>query len=482
MNSHLADDSTTPISADPLGLGPSAHTGEDRWGAALVALGRRAVTSANVELLMHDAAALLAESLDGDVSGVAEVLDGGTSLNIQLTATQPDVQLVSPEQRTRPQRESSLAGYALAVAHPVSMTDLSRETRFTDMFLRRQRIRSGVACPLKQAGNDYGVLLVGKREAHIFSEDDLLYVEAIGHLITSTIARERAEQSLAEQLRLDAAVLDTIEALVVVLDPETRIQQFNRACQEIAGFTVPELRQRAFGSALLVPEEVRIVKEALDQVPHSSGPVEFDSYVLTKHGQRRRVAWAFTQLLNGQGKLESLIGTGIDITEKCDLEAKLQRARALAGHAPQRAQSADKSHTLAAQEADDEQARNARPFQELPPGEFGDRRSRPRRAYPYGQRMACVINGRMPKIEEFREVQCRDLGAGGFSFFAERPPKEPNLVVAFGAGETLTFMTARQIHLTPTSRNGRSLYIVGCRYTGRASYDDASLSLESLVD
>ena len=45
-----------------------------------------------------------------------------------------------------------------------------------------------------------------------------------------------------------------------------------------------------------------------------------------------------------------------------------------------------------------------------------------------------------------------------------------SLVVAFGAGESLTYLTARQIHLTPTSRNGQSLYIVGCRYTGRTEY------------
>ena len=110
-------------------------------------------------------------------------------------------------------------------------------------------------------------------------------------------------------------------------------------------------------------------------------------------------------------------------------------------------------------------------FQALPPGVFGDRRSRPRRAYPYVQLIAPIVDDELPPIHEFREVQCRDIGAGGFSFFSPKVPKELNFVVAFGAGDSLTYLTARQIHLTPTSRSGQSAYIVGCRYTGRTKYN-----------
>ncbi len=82
-------------------------------------------------------------------------------------------------------------------------------------------------------------------------------------------------------------------------------------------------------------------------------------------------------------------------------------------------------------------------------------------AYPYAQLIAPIINGKMPALPEFCEVMCHDIGAGGFSFYVKQPPTEPNLVVAFGAGETLTYLTARQVHLTPTRRGGQMEYIVG---------------------
>lgn len=443
---------------------------EDRWGLALVALGRRAVASPDVELLMHDAAAMLAESLDADMSGVAELLDDGAYLSVQLTPSQTHSHTASARQRTPASADRSLAAFALAAGQPVASADLNQEARFTDVFLRKQQVRSAIACPLKLSDQAYGALLVGKSVPHMFAEQDLLFVEAIGHLITTTIARERAEQTLADQLRLDSAVLDTIEALVIVLDRETRIMQFNRACEQIAGFSLLELRQRAFCSAFLVPEEVRLVKGALDQLQRSSEPVEFESYVLTKHGVRRRIAWAFTRLSDAEGNVESLVGTGIDITEKCDLETKLERARALTGDPVRPAALSAACESDAARDREEDEISRARPFQSIPPGIFGDRRSRARRAYPYVQLLAPIVDNRLPPIHEFREVQCRDIGAGGFSFFAENPPAEADLIVAFGAGESLTYLTARQIHLTPTSRNGQSLYIVGCRYTGRTDY------------
>ncbi len=312
----------------------SAAPGEDRWGAALVALGRCAVDSPNIELLMHDAAAMLAESLDADVSGVSELINDGDHLAIELVPARPDVQFDAAAHRTSSHAEASLAGFAIAAGHPIAVPNLSQETRFIDLFLRKERVESALACPLKLGDRAYGALLVGKFEPHTFSEHDLLFVEAIGHLITTTIARERAEQALANQMRLDSAVLDTIEALVVVLDPETRIVQVNRWCEEIAGFSLTELQQRPFCSAFLVPTEVRMIKEALDRLQqNTAAPVEFESYVLTKHGLRRRVAWAFTRLPNAEGSLESLVGTGIDITEKCDLEAKLERGSRIVGTA-----------------------------------------------------------------------------------------------------------------------------------------------------
>ena len=41
-----------------------------------------------------------------------------------------------------------------------------------------------------------------------------------------------------------SAILDTVGALVVVLDPAGRIMRFNRACEQTTGYTFEEVRYK----------------------------------------------------------------------------------------------------------------------------------------------------------------------------------------------------------------------------------------------
>ena len=96
---------------------------------------------------------------------------------------------------------------------------------------------------------------------------------------------------------------------------------------------------------------------------------------------------------------------------------------------------------------------------------------KPRRNFPYIQLIAPIRNGVLPQRSAFREIRCRDIAAGGFSFLAPEVPSETELVVAFGVGTNLTFLTAKVVHTASQTHNGKSVYTIGCQYTGRAKYD-----------
>ena len=46
---------------------------------------------------------------------------------------------------------------------------------------------------------------------------------------------KRTEEALQEERNVVSAILDTVGALVVVLDPDGRIVRFNRACERSTG-------------------------------------------------------------------------------------------------------------------------------------------------------------------------------------------------------------------------------------------------------
>jgi len=96
-----------------------------------------------------------------------------------------------------------------------------------------------------------------------------------------------------------------------------------------------------------------------------------------------------------------------------------------------------------------------------------DRRVNARHRFPRIQWIAPYINGKLPTAEMFFEIQCRDLNAGGFSFWLPSPPDFTSLVVALGAGDDLRYLTAEVAHTTKIDRKGHSVYLVGCRFRGR---------------
>ncbi len=124
-----------------------------------------------------------------------------------------------------------------------------------------------------------------------------------------------------------AAVLDTIDALVVALDRQGRIIGFNRACEQTAGYAFHEVKNQFIWS-LLPPDEVAVVKAVLEGLRAGQLPGKYQTCWVAKDGSRRLIDWSNTALFNAQGTAEYIIATGIDITERQSAERASQQAQA----------------------------------------------------------------------------------------------------------------------------------------------------------
>ena len=138
--------------------------------------------------------------------------------------------------------------------------------------------------------------------------------------------RQRAEKALQEERNFVSAVLDTAGALVVVLDSRGRIVRFNRACERTTGYTFKEVRGKHFWDLFLVEEEVEPVKAVFEQLKAGHFPNEYENYWVTKDGSRRLIVWSNTILLKNDGSVDYIIGTGIDITERRQVEEALRES------------------------------------------------------------------------------------------------------------------------------------------------------------
>jgi PAS domain S-box-containing protein len=152
---------------------------------------------------------------------------------------------------------------------------------------------------------------------------------AIGLDVTQ---RKRAENALHEERNFLAVVLDTIAALVVVLDPSGRIVRFNRACENATGYTFAEVENRNFWDVLVLPEEVDGVKATFAELLAGAPTNAHQNFWATKEGGRRLIDWSNTILRDQDGAAQFVIGTGIDITEKKRIEEQLHQHEAELAH------------------------------------------------------------------------------------------------------------------------------------------------------
>lgn len=123
-----------------------------------------------------------------------------------------------------------------------------------------------------------------------------------------------------------SALLDTLGALVVVLDDEGRILRFNRACERTTGYSTEEVVGRRVWDLFLTPQDVEPAKAIFEELAASELSKEHETVWLTREGEARLIAWSNTAVYGDEGEVTYVIATGIDITDQKQAQEALRRS------------------------------------------------------------------------------------------------------------------------------------------------------------
>jgi PAS domain S-box-containing protein len=137
-------------------------------------------------------------------------------------------------------------------------------------------------------------------------------------------ARKQAEDALQQERNFVSTILNTVGALVVVLDQQGGIVRFNRTCEQITGYSFAEVKGKPFWDLLLTPEERDPVRADFEKLRAGKFPAEYEHHWVAKDGTRRLIAWANTVLLDEAEAVTHIISTGIDITARKHAEVLLK--------------------------------------------------------------------------------------------------------------------------------------------------------------
>ncbi len=143
-------------------------------------------------------------------------------------------------------------------------------------------------------------------------------------LQTALEERKQIEKVLREERNLTSAILDVAGALIVVIDKQGQIVSFNQGCERITGYSSEEIENKQVWD-LIAPEEIETITKVFEQLKKGEFPNQHQNYWVAKDGSRRLISWSNTCLIDDDGSVKYIIATGIDITQKHQVEEDLNR-------------------------------------------------------------------------------------------------------------------------------------------------------------
>jgi PAS domain S-box-containing protein len=136
--------------------------------------------------------------------------------------------------------------------------------------------------------------------------------------------RIQAEQELREERDFAQTLIGTAQAIVLVLDTQGRVVQFNPYLEEISGYSLEEVQGKDWFSTFLPARDQDWVRELFVQAVGDIQTLGNVNAMVTKDGQERQIEWYDKTLKDAKGNVVGLLAIGQDVTERRQAQAALQ--------------------------------------------------------------------------------------------------------------------------------------------------------------
>jgi len=252
-------------------------------------------------------------------------------------------------QATEQPRNTTACQWVLETGKPLLIRDAAQDTRFPPdgiELANSKPCRSYAGTPLITSMKEVvGTIAILATEPDRFQREHLTLLEVIGRQIVTRLelyarvraqeqslrARQRTERALAIERCFVAATLDSIPALVAVLDTAGRMVRLNHSCVQLTGLSLADAVGRPFVEEVLEVQDRSWVSDKLRGAAAGqvSGPHETAWRIAGDPAKNlRRVSWTIRPLKGPNSEIQYLIVSGQDVTDQRKMEKALLSSEA----------------------------------------------------------------------------------------------------------------------------------------------------------
>jgi len=140
--------------------------------------------------------------------------------------------------------------------------------------------------------------------------------------------RKRAQEALRRERDFAKGLIETAQAIVLVLDTEGRIVRFNPYMEEISGYRPEEVQGKDWFTTFLPERDQDWVRELFLEAVGDTQTRGNVNLIVTKDGREREIEWYDKTLKDTDGNIIGLLAIGQDITERKRAEEETRRLNA----------------------------------------------------------------------------------------------------------------------------------------------------------
>lgn len=292
---------------------------------AVAQLGQRALATREISSLMDDAVNLVQQILQAPLCKVLELLPNGKELLLKAGVGWEEGYV---GHRTVGAGLDSQAGYTLLKESPLIVEDLRTETRFSGPpLLHKHAVVSGMSVIIQGQEQPFGVLGVHTTTRHVFSQDDVHFLQNVANVLAAAIQRGRAEEALWESQRKSRAWLEHSPLCTKIVDLDFNLQYMSQA--GMTGLRIDDITSY-YGKPYpldFYPESFREqMTKNLERVKETGKIATQEAAVVDVDGN---TVWFHSTLVpvnDDDGQIEYIIVVSLDTTDRKEAENALRES------------------------------------------------------------------------------------------------------------------------------------------------------------
>ena len=139
-------------------------------------------------------------------------------------------------------------------------------------------------------------------------------------LVSDVTDLKISEEAYKYQTEFNTTLLQTVGAIIIVIDDEANIVLFNAAAEKITGYSISSTLGKKYWELFIEDFEAEQVKTQIDRILNSGIPERLPQYILNIDKNKIAVEWTNTIMKSDKEDKNYIICTGIDISDVVNAE------------------------------------------------------------------------------------------------------------------------------------------------------------------